>query len=339
MRSLGQPMFADTDRHTRSCEWGVNVAIRITKLSQAEMQNILPTLFHRIFLCLLLLTLTPSIAWAADGKSPCTQSAYRAFDFWAGTWDVYDVGGQSKIAQAHIDPILDGCVLREDYQQFDGHRGQSFTIYDAAHHVWHQSWVTNRGELLEIEGTMQDRSMILSGKDRAAGTIVRGIWKPEHGSVRETADTSADQGKTWKPWFDIIFRPARDDSHSKDVEEVKELDARYQKAVEENDVATMDAMLADDFTLVTGSGKSYSKADLLEEARSGQIHYDRQDDSDQTVHVWGDTAVITAKLTAKGTDGKPFDYQVWFSDTYVKTSTGWKYVFGQSSTHVRQSPQ
>ena len=85
------------------------------------MQTILPTLFHRVLLCLLLLTLTSSIAWAVDGKTPCTQSAYRAFDFWTGTWNVYDVGGQSKIAQAHVAPILDGCVLREDYQQFDGH--------------------------------------------------------------------------------------------------------------------------------------------------------------------------------------------------------------------------
>jgi hypothetical protein len=57
---------------------------------------------------------------------------------------------------------------------------------------------------------------------------------------------------------------------------VKGLDTRYQRAVKDNDVATMDVMLADDFPLVTGSGKSYRKADLLEEARSGQIHYDRQ---------------------------------------------------------------
>lgn len=302
------------------------------------------TLSHRSFLCLLLLVLGSSIAWAADAKSPCTQAAYRAFDFWAGTWDVYDGGGQSKIAQARIDPILDGCVLREDYQQFDGHHGQSFTIYDAGRHVWHQSWVTNRGEMLEIEGMMRDGSMILSGKDRAAGTIVRGIWKPEHGNVREIADTSADHGQTWKPWFDIIFRPASDPagdgSRSKDAAAVKELDARYQKAVKENDVATMDAMLAEDFRLVTGSGKSYSKADLLEEARSGRFRYDRQDDSNQTVRVWGDTAVITAKLAAKGTEsGKPFDYQVWFSDTYVRTGTDWKYVFGQSSTRVPQSPE
>ncbi len=62
---------------------------------------------------------------------------------------------------------------------------------------------------------------------------------------------------------------------------------------------------------------------------------DRQDDSAQTVRVWGDTAVITAKLWAKGSEsGKPFEYHVWFSDTYARTPTGWRYVFGQSGMRL-----
>jgi hypothetical protein len=94
----------------------------------------------------------------------------------------------------------------------------------------------------------------------------------------------------------------------------------------------MDRLLADDFILVTGSGKTYNKADLLNEARGGLVVYEHQEDTEQTVRVWGDTAVVTAKLWEKGTDnGKPFDYTLWFSDTYVRTSTGWRYVFGQSS--------
>jgi ketosteroid isomerase-like protein len=110
------------------------------------------------------------------------------------------------------------------------------------------------------------------------------------------------------------------------------LDIQYQAAVEKNDAATMDRLLADDFALVTGSGRVYTKADLLAEARSGRFVYARQDDSEQQVRIWGDTAVITAKLWAKGTeDGKPFEYKVWFSDTYVRTADGWRYVFAQSS--------
>lgn len=112
---------------------------------------------------------------------------------------------------------------------------------------------------------------------------------------------------------------------------VAALDTQYQAAVLKNDAATMDRILADDFILVTGSGKVYNKADLLDEARKGNVVYEHQEDTAQTVRVWGDTAVVTAKLWEKGTDnGKPFEYKVWFSDTYVRTSTGWRYVFGQS---------
>jgi hypothetical protein len=131
-------------------------------------------------------------------SAKCVAAAYRQFDFWAGYWDVFDVGSSIPVAHARIGPILDG-VLREDYQGTDGHKGQSFTIYDAARKVWHQSWVTNRGELLEIEGKTENGEIILSGEDRAAGSLVRGTWKRQNGNVRETAVTSTDGGNTWKP--------------------------------------------------------------------------------------------------------------------------------------------
>jgi hypothetical protein len=41
---------------------------------------------------------------------------------------------------------------------------------------------------------------------------------------------------------------------------------------------------------------------------------------------------VTALLWIKATQGgKPIDYKLWFSDTYVRTQAGWRYVFGQAS--------
>jgi hypothetical protein len=93
----------------------------------------------------------------------------------------------------------------------------------------------------------------------------------------------------------------------------------------------MDQILADDFVLVNGRGKVSSKADLLESARKTEVTYDRQDEEPgtQNVRVWGDTAVVTALLWIKAAQGgKPIDYKLWFSDTYVRTPAGWRYVFG-----------
>jgi len=123
-------------------------------------------------------------------------------------------------------------------------------------------------------------------------------------------------------------------SSADDANTVAALDLRYQAAVKENDAATMDKILADDFVLVTGRGKVYDKADLLKAAREKQVIYERQDEEagSQKVRVWGDTAVVTAFLWVKtAQEGKPVDYKLWFSDTYVRSPTGWRYVFGQAS--------
>jgi ketosteroid isomerase-like protein len=132
------------------------------------------------------------------------------------------------------------------------------------------------------------------------------------------------------------FTRAESKESAADIEKiVADLDTEYQAAVERNDAETMDRILADDFVLVVGNGKVYTKADLLKEARSKTTVYEQQKeiDNSQKVRVWGDsTAVVTAKLWIKGTsEGKAFDRKLWFSETYVKTNTGWRYVFGQAS--------
>lgn len=117
-----------------------------------------------------------------------------------------------------------------------------------------------------------------------------------------------------------------------DQKAVAALDAQYQAAVKVGDTTTMARILADDFVVVTGTGHVYTKADLLGMASTKRVIYEHQDESEQSVRVWGDTAVVTAKLWGKGLDqGKPFDWHVWFSDTYVRTPSGWRYVHGQAS--------
>jgi hypothetical protein len=67
-------------------------------------------------------------------------------------------------------------------------------------------------------------------------------------------------------------------SSEEDVRTVATLDTKYQAAVKSNDAATMDQILADDFVLVTGRGKVFSKADLIESARKKEATYERQDE-------------------------------------------------------------
>jgi hypothetical protein len=152
----------------------------------------------------------PAYATGSTPSAKCSTPVHHQFDFWIGDWDTFDHDAPDKpsVARNHVDAILDGCVLREDYNQFDGLHGQSFTIYDATRKLWHQSWVTNRGELLVLEGSMQDRRIVLNGIDHGdSDAMIQVGWEPQGDGVREIALKSHDRGKHWQPLFDIVFRP------------------------------------------------------------------------------------------------------------------------------------
>ena len=124
-----------------------------------------------------------------------------------------------------------------------------------------------------------------------------------------------------------------------DAETIAALDTQYQAAVERNDWQAMDRILHRDFALVLGDGRHFDREALLDAERKVVRRYEKQVEvpGTQTVRVYGDTAIVTALLWLKGTvaaDGKPFDYKLWFSDTYVRTQDGWKYAFGQASLRL-----
>lgn len=156
----------------------------------------------------LALLLAAPIARAA--APACADPEYRRLDFWVGDWDAFDADAPAvAAARVQVTRILDGCAVREVYDGKDGLRGESYTIYDAARKLWHQTWVTNRGQLLEIEGRFEGERLTLEGTQRSAtgpDVRVRALWMPETGGVRETAHTSSDGGATWKPLFDMRFK-------------------------------------------------------------------------------------------------------------------------------------
>lgn len=126
-----------------------------------------------------------------------------------------------------------------------------------------------------------------------------------------------------------------------DRADVARIDLEYQTAVKRNDAEAMARVLHDSFTLVMGDGRTFTRKDLLDWARDKEVIYEKQDEEPgtQSVRVYGDTAIVTALLWLKGTrDGKALDRRLWFSDTYVRTKSGWKYAFGQASLPLPPSP-
>jgi hypothetical protein len=159
---------------------------------------------------------TPLIVMLSSGPAgsaapTCAAPEYHQFDFFAGDWDTYDVAAPAKlVARNHVTPMVGGCALREVYEQNDGLRGESISTYDTSRRMWHQTWVTNRGQLLLLDGQLEGGRMSLTATERdstGASSLLRGVWWREGATVRERADRSRDGGKTWTLVFDIVFRP------------------------------------------------------------------------------------------------------------------------------------
>jgi uncharacterized protein (TIGR02246 family) len=128
---------------------------------------------------------------------------------------------------------------------------------------------------------------------------------------------------------------------AEDIRTVAALDTAYQAAVERNDADAMAKILHEDMILVLGNGVVHTRKELLDWARTQLYVYEHQkgDEGTQTVRLYGDnTAIVTARLYLKAKRrGQPVEFRLWFSDTYVRTPQGWRYVFGQASTPLPDS--
>ncbi|MEO8199035.1 MAG: hypothetical protein ABI679_00805 [Gemmatimonadota bacterium] len=157
-----------------------------------------------------------TIAFSHTGRghrstAACDAAEFRQFDFWLGDWDVFDMDAPSKpVARNKVTLALGNCVVREVYEQSDGLSGESFSIYDSSRRLWHQTWVTNRGTLLMLDGKLEGDRIVLGGNEKGNdGSVseIRATWYVEDHGVREIAERTTDGGKSWKPLFDIMFRP------------------------------------------------------------------------------------------------------------------------------------
>jgi ketosteroid isomerase-like protein len=105
------------------------------------------------------------------------------------------------------------------------------------------------------------------------------------------------------------------------------------KAFLDADPAALERVLTADFTLTLPNGEVSTRADEINELRSGKIHYDVFENYDMIARLYGDNvAVVLGKTRVKGTaDGTPFDRVVQFTDTLIKRDGRWQLAAGHVS--------
>ena len=120
-------------------------------------------------------------------------------------------------------------------------------------------------------------------------------------------------------------------------QEVLQFERDACKAFLEADVVGLEGVLTPDFTLTLSNGEVNTRADEINELRSGKVHYDVFENYDMLARLYGnDMAVVLGKTRVKGTaDGKPFDRVVQFTDTLIKRDGRWQLAAGHVSRSVK----
>lgn len=165
-------------------------------------------------LCIaLLLHVAPAIAQQppAPPPSPCATAAHRQFDFWVGEWEVHDGAGK-RAGENRITRVHGGCALLEEWRGNGNVTGSSLNLYDKERGIWHQTWVDSGGNLLRLEGGLEDGAMVLRGAHVERGPPERALlqrirWTPQpDGRVRQLWESSSDEGRTWTLAFDGWYK-------------------------------------------------------------------------------------------------------------------------------------
>ena len=148
----------------------------------------------------------------ADAKvKPCSAPEYRQFDFWVGKWKVYRKAAPDKqIANSLIEKLYEGCGIRENWMPLKGGGGGSLNIYLPDKNVWRQFWIDSEGSMADLTGVWNGKSMVLKGmwpQPDKPDQKHRVTFTPQtDGSVEQQGEASDDDGKTWQPSFDLIYR-------------------------------------------------------------------------------------------------------------------------------------
>jgi ketosteroid isomerase-like protein len=116
--------------------------------------------------------------------------------------------------------------------------------------------------------------------------------------------------------------PAQDDAAR-----VAQLERSLVKAIGSQDLATYDRLVADDYIVIRANGRDSTKAEVMATYRAGALSYAGLEIADVKAHVFGDTAVVSARtLGTRKEDGKEVPNRVRYVRVFARRGGEWRAV-------------
>jgi ketosteroid isomerase-like protein len=103
-------------------------------------------------------------------------------------------------------------------------------------------------------------------------------------------------------------------------------------ALQNNDLAALDRIYADDYTFVGDTGTIMSKSERLGALRSGDLKYQSLSTEILKINMYGDSAAALARITTKLPDGGKFNDGTFIVTlNFVKVKGRWQLVLAGNS--------
>jgi len=123
---------------------------------------------------------------------------------------------------------------------------------------------------------------------------------------------------------------AQDQSSDKSM--ILALESAWNQAELHHDANAIAAIMADTFISVDHHGAILNKSQYLAGVKDLSFHPEEIANSETSVYLYGDVAIVTSAYRTKGTDnGKPFVHHGRFTDTWVRQNREWKCVADQET--------
>ena len=110
------------------------------------------------------------------------------------------------------------------------------------------------------------------------------------------------------------------------------LESAWNQAEIHHDATAAASIMADTFISVDHHGALQNKQQYLAGIKDHSFQPEEIANSDTSVYLYGNVAIVTSEYRTKGTDsGKPFVHRGRFTDTWVKLNGEWKCVADQET--------
>ncbi|TAF31383.1 MAG: nuclear transport factor 2 family protein [Cytophagales bacterium] len=150
-------------------------------------------------------------------QQPCSADSVRGlFDFWIGSWDVYN-SNEQLVGRSEVYPVLHSCAVVEDWEsgyirQAFVYAGKGFSTYNTQTKQWQQIWVDNAGNTtLYLKGRKENNKMLFWTEPfvhNADTTIVKKLSYEYLNPflIKQNAEISYNNGQTWQTEYSLQYR-------------------------------------------------------------------------------------------------------------------------------------